>query len=169
MLVKNEHSCLLLHADDAEEELLIESNETATKLATTYQLPQPSKAELSVEEVMAMRKREARHAGAPLCAEEEAREGFEAATKTKVWLKKQAEMADSSCRRTAAKSLKTAAERVAEQMQGRTRKEASVPLTTFGKDMTKVLTDIEMAERAAEEKQDAKRRKALSVARKRSM
>ncbi|KAL3893747.1 MAG: hypothetical protein SGPRY_014017 [Prymnesium sp.] len=212
MLMKKEHSCLLVHADGAVEELLIESNETATKLAATYQLPQPSKAELIVEAAVAMRKRQARHAAA-LC-EEEAREGIEAATK--VWFKKQAEMADSlglslqqwkgisdllltpppmrvgkklimssiaigrsmvldaSVEAAVAaplrESVKAAAERAAEQPQGRKRKEASVPLiTTFGKDVTEVLADIEVAEHAAEEKQAAKRQRAMSVARRRSM
>ena len=66
-------------------------------------------------------------------------------------------------------SVKAAAERAAEQPQGRKHKEASVPLTIFGKDVTEVLADVKMAERAAEEKQASKRQRALSVARRRSM
>ena len=88
-LVVRADSYLLVHGDRSCPPEEIGFNEIETKLANRFAVPKPSKAELSVDEAQALRKREVKQAAAARAAERAA--AVEAATAD--WYRQQAELA----------------------------------------------------------------------------
>ncbi|KAL3921958.1 MAG: hypothetical protein SGPRY_004726, partial [Prymnesium sp.] len=141
MLQKQEAACLLVHPDGRFEEIPLDGDhEAAAKLSKSFQLPAPTKAELSLDEQVGRRNREAKQAAAE--REDEKRAAIEAATKA--WHMQQAELAHE-------------------------RKEVSLTQTTFGKDVTDLMKDLGNAENATAQRNAAKRQKAISDANKRAI